>query len=419
MCGRTSGGGDAEIDASGVYTVPSTSPASWRPPSASTNTTPRTAAAAGASERAEAPLRLVPRERRLAGRDRRHDDSGDARLGKERHRGRDPVARRTAARSEDRDELPAWLTVGDVDPGIVEQLGRGRVAGERDEGQLLPRADSAVEQQPLPLVRPSDAEAVEDRRGVPERTEDSERPDPRAREPIVEPDGKLADPVVAARARHRQQLEIEGEALHQQQRQHFVGHAAAEDLEPDLRVLQVEAEEQPVQLLVAPARDATRARIVDDGLRVSLRSNREVELLGSGDVEESRDRGRVEVEVCVDERHPLTVRGERARLDGIALAEVPVVVDDADATLCTALEQPLGGAVDRAVRDDDHFQFLAGKAGGDARADLIDVPDDLVAAVVNRNDDRQEHGWSTTPMKWACRGSRSARRCAIRPGKGW
>ena len=44
----------------------------------------------------------------------------------------------------------------------------------------------------------------------------------------------------------------------------------------------------------------------------------------------SRDRGRVEIEVRVDERHPVALRRERTGFDGVALAEVPVVVDDAD-----------------------------------------------------------------------------------------
>ena len=80
--------------------------------------------------------------------------------------------------------------------------------------------------------------------------------------------------------------------------------------------------------------------------------------------------------------------GERAELHRVALAEVAVVVDDANRP-AAPLEQPLGRPVDRAVRDDDDLE-LARQPPCDRLADVLDVPDDLVAAVVDGNDDRQQ-----------------------------
>jgi hypothetical protein len=50
----------------------------------------------------------------------------------------------------------------------------------------------------------------------------------------------------------------------------------------------------------------------------------------------------------------------------------------------------LGTAVDRAVGDHDDLDFLARQAGGDDAANLVHVRDDLVPAVVDRHDDRQQ-----------------------------
>ena len=47
----------------------------------------------------------------------------------------------------------------------------------------------------------------------------------------------------------------------------------------------------------------------------------------------------------------------------------------------------------------------------------LDVLDDRLAAVVDRDDDAQEH--RTSPMKWACLGSTFARRRATGGGNGW
>ena len=71
----------------------------------------------------------------------------------------------------------------------------------------------------------------------------SER-DAGAREAVVEADRELADPAEAEGARDREQLEVEREALDEQQRHHLLGHLAAEDLQADLRVAHVEPEEE-------------------------------------------------------------------------------------------------------------------------------------------------------------------------------
>ena len=82
-----------------------------------------------------------------------------------------------------------------------------------------------------------------------------------------------------------EQLEIERKALDEQERHDIVHHSPAEDLEPDLGIADVEPEENAVQLLVAPARDPARARVMDDRVRMPLRANREVEALALGNLE--------------------------------------------------------------------------------------------------------------------------------------
>src|SRR5215475_13416458 len=113
---------------------------------------------------------------------------------------------------------------------------------------------------------------------------------------------------------------------------------------------------------------------------MALRADRKVELVAARDLEEVRDRGRIEVEVGVDECDPLAVCCERADLDGVPLAEVAVVMDHAGPGLA-GRKQSLGGVVDRAVRDDNQLDLRRGDAGSDESPDLLDVADDLVASV--------------------------------------
>ena len=122
---------------------------------------------------------------------------------------------------------------------------------------------------------------------------------------------------------------------------------------------------------------------------MTLRADREVEVLASRDLEVERHRRRVEIEVGVDQRDPVAVRRERARLDRVALAEVPVVVDDAETDVAASAMQLLCRLVDRAVGDDDHLDVLAGQPVGERTADHVDVLDDLLSSVVDRQDRRQ------------------------------
>ena len=83
------------------------------------------------------------------------------------------------------------------------------------------------------------------------------------------------------------------------------------------------------------------------------------------------------------------MRDERACLHGIPIAEIAVVVDHAK-TRDALAEKPLGGPVHRAVRHDDELELLVAEAGGDGPADHADVVDDLLAAVVDGDDDAEE-----------------------------
>ena len=113
---------------------------------------------------------------------------------------------------------------------------------------------------------------------------------------------------------------------------------------------------------------------------------------------------------CVDERDPVAVRGQSPGLDRVALAEVAVVVDDPYVPVASTLQQTLGGAVDRAVRDDDQLDLLAGEPSGNSAPDHVDVLDDVVAAVVDRHDDRQRGAGTISPRSG--NGDRGTRRRA-------
>jgi hypothetical protein len=115
----------------------------------------------------------------------------------------------------------------------------------------------AAEKPALALIRPQNAQPIEDRKRVEQRAHDRTRAELRAAETILEPDRQLADATVSEGGGDGDQLEVEGEALDEQQREDVFDHRAVEDLEPDLRVADVEAEEQTVQSLVAPASDPT------------------------------------------------------------------------------------------------------------------------------------------------------------------
>ena len=136
----------------------------------------------------------------------------------------------------------------------------------------------------------------------------------------------------AERTGDGEQLDVEGEPLHEQERQHLLGDLAAEDLESDLRVAHVEAEENAHELLVEPAESrAARRRVVHQRLGMALRADGEVERRASSRArDEVGEAARIEVEIRVDVADPAPARLERAQLDRVALAEVPVVVDDGE-----------------------------------------------------------------------------------------
>ena len=101
----------------------------------------------------------------------------------------------------------------------------------------------------------------------------------------------------------------------------------------------------------------------------------------------SGQRGRVEIEVGVDERDERAARGEHAGPHGVALAEIPVVVDDAR-ELRVAFDDALLAAIARAVRDDDQLDLLAERFL-DATPDRAYVVADRVGEVERRDDDAE------------------------------
>src|SRR5262249_55883654 len=99
--------------------------------------------------------------------------------------------------------------------------------------------------------------------------------------------------------------------------------------------------------------------------------------------------GRIEIEVGVDVADPAAARLPGARLDRVPLAQVPVVVEDADVRQL-ALEHALGRSVDRAVGHDDHLEALpVGQSGRNPLTDRADVVGDRLRLVVDGNDHRQ------------------------------
>src|SRR6266498_3913302 len=100
---------------------------------------------------------------------------------------------------------------------------------------------------PLPLIGAKDAKAVEDRSGVQKCSHDSAGAQLGAAEPILELDRKLPHLAVAKRICDREQLEVESELLDEKQRKHVFHDRASEDLQTDLRITNIEAEQQSVQ----------------------------------------------------------------------------------------------------------------------------------------------------------------------------
>jgi hypothetical protein len=288
-------------------------------------------------------------------------------------------------------QFPAGRAPGSISAtSSPEPCRHVRIADEGNEWLRLPREDCSAHQPALALIRPKDAQPVEDRHRIQECPHNRARAQLRPAEAVLEPDRQLTDTVVPERRGDGDQLEVEGEALDEQQREHVLHDGTVEDLQPDLRVANVEAEEQAIERLVAPARNSTRERVMDDRSRMTLRADREIQALPPCSLDVRRDIRRIDVEVGVDQRDPFAMRRERAGPDRVALAEVAVVVDDADARLGPGGEQPLGSVVDRTVRHDDQLELCARQPLNSSRANHVDVLDDVVAAVVDGHDNRQK-----------------------------
>ena len=178
-----------------------------------------------------------------------------------------------------------------------------------DEGHVRaeahrPRPAEGADQCALALIGPEHAQPVEDRDRVGERDQHRHRPHTRPGELVVERDRKLSHASEAECPCDRQQFDVEGVALHQQQRYDLVGDLAAEDLQSDLRVANVEPEKDPHKLLEEPRRDTTRARVAHLRIGMPLGADGEVEPVALCDCYELGDRRGIEVKVGVAVGHP-------------------------------------------------------------------------------------------------------------------
>jgi hypothetical protein len=155
-------------------------------------------------------------------------------------------------------------------------------------------ADAVAQQLPLALVR---VEHDARRRRSPPVSTSARTTGARAKlgaaEPVLEPHRQFAHARITECACDSEELEVEREALDEQQRHDVVHDPAAEDLQPDLSVVDVEPERA-----AGSAAGSTSSRFdasADSGrsIRVALRADREVQLVAARDLEELRDRRRV------------------------------------------------------------------------------------------------------------------------------
>ena len=137
-----------------------------------------------------------------------------------------------------------------------------------------------------------------------------------------------------------------------------VDEVASEKLQADLRIADVDVEQHADQLLVEPGYTTPR-RVVDLRARVALRADRGVERVALHRFEESGKLRRMQVEVGVDEPDVPAPRCEQSQLDGVALSDVPVVLQDPHFGMAGG-KCPLGRVVDRPVGDDDQLVWDAG-----------------------------------------------------------
>ena len=74
----------------------------------------------------------------------------------------------------------------------------------------------------------------------------------RAAEPLLDPDRRLDDARVAQAPRQDQELQVEGETALAQEGEDVGDDPPADQLDPNLRVLDVQAEQEVDEVLVAP-----------------------------------------------------------------------------------------------------------------------------------------------------------------------
>src|SRR5207247_2662377 len=91
-------------------------------------------------------------------------------------------------------------------------------------------------------------------------------------------DWRLADPRVSQKARHDEQLEIEGEPLDREQRHRLLQHLLPEQLQASLSVPDVQPKEQAHEQLVRKALEAAKAWIGELRQGVSFGANHSVAL---------------------------------------------------------------------------------------------------------------------------------------------
>src|SRR5947209_8603702 len=120
-----------------------------------------------------------------------------------------------------------------------------------------------------------------------------------------------------------------------------------------------------------------------------LRPDREVEppLLRVTDV--AGEVFRFKVEIRVYEADPFAFGFQRTELHGVALAQVPVVVEDAKRPLRRARDELRLGRVDRTVRNDDDLEVDA-ELLRNLIPDDLEVRDDRRGLVEHRHDDREQ-----------------------------
>src|SRR5262249_12340200 len=120
----------------------------------------------------------------------------------------------------------------------------------------------SVELASPPCVIPKNPEAIEDRGGVPQNVPGVAEIHG-AFKLVIESDRRLGDFAEPEKPSYHQQLEIKSKALDGQQRHCLLEHLAAKELEPGLRIADVQVEEDFYQQLVDRALEPAKRWIRD------------------------------------------------------------------------------------------------------------------------------------------------------------